>query len=269
MISLIIPRGPNLSLYIKNQNNPLRQFFFFFINKFMAKLFQQSPSPQRGKKKESNQAPPENDNETTAVSLDELTKDLEESDLQEIAPTVGAPPIGQEVIERIVARLAHKCYLSPKNAFAAIALLFLKGAASKSAPDKMFVEVKAVDGGLAKVYKGDLMQVVFDSTGNRFIRRLAESLAIPISNFAERHSLDGDLAFSFDIEAISEGQDPLTPKERAWSNSFCQHISDLDLRAGTRVKALLGQDYQNRFNKKKPKKKKKEERPAPNDKKKN
>jgi hypothetical protein len=136
----------------------------------------------------------------------------------------------------------------------------LKGAASKTAPDKMFVEVVAVDGKLLKVTKGDLMQVLFDCTGNRFIRRLAESLAVPISKFAERHGLKGDDAFNFDIEEVTKGNPPLTDKEKAWSSSFCQYVTDLETLASPRVKLLLGQDYQKRFDKKKKQKKKKEER---------
>jgi hypothetical protein len=193
-------------------------------------------------------------------SLEEIEKELESKNLNEIAPTVGAPPLNNDVVERIIVRLAHRCYLTPALAFAAITLLFLKGAASKTAPDKMFVEVVAVDGKLLKVTKGDLMQVLYDCTGNRFIRRLAESLAVSISKFAERHGLKGDLAFNFDIEEVSKGNPPLTDKEKAWSSSFCQYVTDLETLASPRVKLLLGQDYQKRFDKKKKQKKKKEER---------
>lgn len=200
-----------------------------------------------------NTAPP---NETPRVSLEELEKDLSKKRIQEVAPTAGALPLSKDIIERIIQRLAHKCYLSPLHAFVAIALLFLKGSASKAAPDKMFVEVLAIDGNLTKVSKGDLMEILFDTTGNRFIRRLAESLAIPISRFAESNGLSGDLAFTFEIEELSNEKPPLTDKEKAWSSSFCQHVPDIDTLATPRIKVLLGLDYQKRFNKKKNKEKK-------------
>jgi hypothetical protein len=89
--------------------------------------------------------------EQTKMSLEQLTEDLNKRDLKELAPTVGAKPIEKETIERIIQRLAHRCFLHPVAAFAAIALLFLKGAASKSAPDRMFVEVVAIDNSIMKV----------------------------------------------------------------------------------------------------------------------
>jgi hypothetical protein len=196
-------------------------------------------------------------------SLNQLTEEIKNKDLREVAPTVGAPPIDEETVTRVVKRLAHKCFLSPINALASICLLCLKGAASKSAPDKMFVEIVALDGQLTKVFKGDLMKVLFDTTGNRFIRRLAETLAVTICTFAERNKLSGDLAFTFEIEEVSDGRPPLTDKEKAWSNSFCQHVSDLENLASPRVKALLGLDYQKRFSVSKKKKAKAQERKTP------
>jgi hypothetical protein len=179
-----------------------------------------------------------------------------------VAPNLGSPPLEREQIESVLARLAHRNYLKPITAFCAIALLFLKGAASKTAPDKMFVEVRAIDGSVSKVTKGDLMhmQVYYEVTQNRFIRRLAESLAVQISNFAERHNMKGDLAMNLEIEEISEGREPLTAKEQAWANSFCQHVQNLETLSSPRLRQLLNKDYQLRFERRKNKKVNKESR---------
>ncbi len=179
-----------------------------------------------------------------------------------MAPNLGSPPLEREQIESVLARLAHRNYLKPITAFCAIALLFLKGAASKTAPDKMFVEVRAIDGSVSKVTKGDLMhmQVYYEVTQNRFIRRLAESLAVQISNFAERHNMKGDLAMNLEIEEISEGREPLTAKEQAWANSFCQHVQNLETLSSPRLRQLLNKDYQLRFERRKNKKVNKESR---------
>lgn len=187
------------------------------------------------------------------IDLDALEKASQEITLQEACPSAGASELDEDSTKIIIARLAHTMYLSPLMAFIAIALLFLKGAASKTAPDKMFVEVTAKDGDTVKIRKQDLMEALYKTTGNKFIRRLAESLATRICNFAEKHGLSGDLAFNFDIEEVSEGGTALSPKERAWSNSFCQHVPNLEVLASPRVKVLLGKDYQRRFNKKKTK----------------
>jgi hypothetical protein len=48
---------------------------------------------------------------------------------------VGAPPLEKDTIRSILSRLAYYKYLLPVTAFASIALLFLKGAASKFCPN--------------------------------------------------------------------------------------------------------------------------------------
>lgn len=215
--------------------------------------------------------PPKNQTQKTKVTppaeevnpnftLDQIEEQVQKVDIKDVAPNVGAPPLDNEMIERIIARLAHRKYLTPVTAFCAIALLFLKGAASKTAPEKMFVEVRAIDNQLMKVTKGELMQVYQEVTENRFIRRLAESLATQISNFAEKHNMKGDLAFNLETEEISDGKPPLTAKEQAWANSFCQHVQNLEQLASPRLRQLLNKDYQTRFDRKKKKKVKKEDR---------
>lgn len=194
----------------------------------------------------------------TSLNLDEIVQEAEKLDINQVAPKLGSPPLEKTQIENVLARLAHRNYLTPITAFCSIALLFLKGAASKTAPDRMFVEVRAIDGNLSKVTKGDLMQAYYEVTQNRFIRRLAESLAVQISNFAERHNMKGDLAMNLEIEEISEGREPLTAKEQAWANSFCQNVKNLETLSSARLRQLLNKDYQLRFDKKKKKKVNKE-----------
>lgn len=229
-------------------SNLIKNLKFFFMT---------SQNNQKGATP-SSKAPTEDVKPT--FTLSQIEEQVNKIDIKDVAPNLGASPLEDEQIERIIARLAHRMYLTPFTAFCAIALLFLKGAASKTAPDKMFVEVRAIDNKLIKVTKGEIMQVYQEVTENRFIRRLAESLAVQICTFAERNNMKGDLAFNLEIEEVSEGREPLTPKEQAWANSFCQHVKDLEKLASPRLRQLLNKDYQSRFDRKKKKKGKKEER---------
>jgi hypothetical protein len=178
-------------------------------------------------------------------NLKTLTKMIENIDLNETAPNLNSPPLKEEEVISIIERLAHRKYLIPKSAFASIALLCLKGALSKTAPDKMYVEIRTFDNKLVKVTKGELMQIYEETTNNRYIRRLAETLAIQISTFAERNELKGDLAYTLEIG--QETDSPLTAKELAWASSFCQNVKDLDKLASPRIRNLLNKNYLDRF----------------------
>jgi hypothetical protein len=162
--------------------------------------------------------------------------------------------ISQEQILRIIEALSVLHGISNDAGFRAVALLFLKGAANKSAPNGMSVIVKGIDGQETIIKKSDLMMCYNSVTGNNYIRRLAESLACEICMFAEKNNIPGDLAIAANNYYVAQGELPLTKQEMSWSNSFVQYeqnvITDIP-----RVAQFLAQDFRNRFTKtKKPKK---------------
>lgn len=186
-------------------------------------------------------------------NIEDIRNQVDSQALEDIAPTVKAPVMEKENVEKILQRLANYKYLTPTATFIAVALLFLKGAANKAAPDSMYVEVKAKDDTMIKVTKGDLFTYYKEITGNRFLRRMAEYLAPDIAAMAERNGLQGELAPKLETDLIDLGDEtPLTPKEKAWANSFCQGVEGLERLASPRLKKLLYLDYQQRFGSKRP-----------------
>lgn len=71
----------------------------------------------------------------------------------------------------------------------AVILLMLKGTASSGTPKTLCVEVVG-----RTISKNDLLYHYEKVCGNKYIRRLAELLAIPIGEFAQIKKLDGELA---------------------------------------------------------------------------
>lgn len=92
------------------------------------------------------------------------------------------------------------------------------------------------------------------ATGNQFIRRLAEKLAIPIGFFAEKNGLRGELAQRIERGHRAVNGENLSPKELAWCSSFSQCIPNLPELASERVQQLLSKDYNERFQNQGPKK---------------
>lgn len=170
--------------------------------------------------------------------------------LDQLAPPDSQALVPMEQVKLILKRMADLFGLTEAVAFVAIALLFLKGAANKGAPSTMAVDVFGEDGERVTVQKYDLMSIHKAVTGNNFLRRLAETLAPKISSFAEAKNLQGDLAKAINNSLIAQGEPPLSAKEKAWANSFCQKSVELEKEA-PRVAKYLAIDYQKRFSKKK------------------
>jgi hypothetical protein len=188
-----------------------------------------------------------------AFDINQAFKDAIQIPPEVIQNTMSDNKVSNEQISQIMFRLSEICSLDPGNAFTAVALLFLKGAANKKAPLTMAVEVKSIDGKITTVTKEDLMYAYRSATQNNYLRRLAEALASSISKFAENYNLQGDLGVAANNYVVAQGETPLDPKERAWANSFCQMNPEL-VKEAPRVAKFLATDYQARFN---PKKKKK------------
>ena len=79
---------------------------------------------------------------------------------------------------------------------------------------------------------------------------MAQALAPYVCDYAEKYGLMGDLAPRLNNLALSKGEAPLSFKERAWANSFCQNVPDLEAKASPRLPILLATDYSSRFQKK-------------------
>lgn len=83
-------------------------------------------------------------------------------------------------------------------------------------------------------------------TKNKYLRRMAESMADKIGQFAEAKGLNGDLALKLNNSLLAEKEPPLTVKEKAWASSFSPAIPDLEKLAGERIPCLLAKNLQNR-----------------------
>lgn len=176
--------------------------------------------------------------------LDKSFEQVLKVPLEEVAPKVKENKIPMDQVNQVIEKLSVLMGIPPQTASIAIFLLFLMGAANDGAPLTMSVEV-----GGTSVSRRDLLYAYENVTGNKFLRRLAETLAIKISQYAEKHGLRGDLARRLDNKSKAEKGESLTPKELAWCSSFCQWIPDLETHSGSRVATLLADDYNSRFSK--------------------
>ena len=182
----------------------------------------------------------------------ELIRDSENSK-ENIQENIKKNMVTKEECKSIVKTLATTHGINESQAFSAIALLFLKGAANRSAPETMSVTVTNADGTKTEVLKYDVMYACHTVCKHKFLRRLAESLAVEISVFAETQNLNRDLAVALNNCLLAQGDPPLTSKEKAWASSFCQALPGLDTYVGQCVPAKLAADYNGRFVNKKPK----------------
>ena len=137
--------------------------------------------------------------------------------LNEVAPTLNAPPLEASIVVSVLKRFAHRCYLKVEVALMAVRLLLLKAAGNKSSPLTQYVEVRGIDTELTKVYKKDLIFIFEQVTGNKFLRKLAETMAFceGICLYTQANGLDGDIATRFDIGLADKEQPCVIPVERA------------------------------------------------------
>jgi len=168
--------------------------------------------------------------------------------LSDVAPNENVTLISKKTIREIIRQLAQMFGMSEELAFIALCLLFLKGAASASAPKEMEVILTDPDTKTEIVIqKYDLMACYRRVTGNLFIRRLAEGMALEIGMYAESQGLNGDLALKINNGLVAKNEPSLTTREKAWCSSFCQNLPHLDQYAGNRVPVLLAANLQERI----------------------
>lgn len=150
----------------------------------------QHPGPARTKKQQTISPEEKDDMDKEAASLlQDAINSVMSIPLSQVAPNFMKDKVTEAQAVKIVRAIAEDYQISFNYALNAVYLLFLKGAASVSAPESMTVEVLGRD-----ISKRDLLSAYQFVTKNKYLRRLAEYLAIAIGNYAERNSVDGELA---------------------------------------------------------------------------
>lgn len=183
--------------------------------------------------------------EGTVVKASELDiiKHLQKQDLSDLITPV--QPITAEKINQFVKLLCTDCDITPSEAMTAFFLLVLGGAANKGCPDSLSITLRT-DKGARAISKGELLTVIQKVFQNKYIRRLAEYLAPPISEFAEKYRLGGDLASQLVNKINLSVDEPLSIVEKAWISSFNQKNPDCIDRV-PRLAKILNKDYYDKF----------------------
>lgn len=190
------------------------------------------------------------DNGIQGAMLMELIGELRKDNIRGFAPKFKEGMVNKTHIEKIVKAICDKFNISPKYALAAICMLFLKGAATRTTPSSLAVEVNKVT-----ITKQDLEITTSFVVGNKFLRRVAEAMAAEIGMFAEMNELDGELANRVDKLIMDSNfhtggnEKLLTKKERAWCSSFSQGLDNLSILGSERLVKWLNVDFNTRFNK--------------------
>ena len=179
--------------------------------------------------------------------LKQLTNDIFKENLETIAPNYSKNVLSDDDVTKIIDKIASDIGVTKQDALAGIMLLMLKGAASGGTPQTLSVDLR----GGKVLTKRNILLAYVAVTNNTYIRRLAESLAINIGEFAERFGLCGELAQRINTSLKAETGEVLTSKEVAWCSSFSQNIPDLAERSSERLVRLLADDYKKRFENKK------------------
>ena len=180
-------------------------------------------------------------------TINDLASSIMKEDLNVIAPNFRKGTISEREKTAIIEKVSVDIGVSKSDALAGIMLLMLKGAASNGTPNTLSVDLRGGKTLAKRIVSGAYLLV----TGNNYIRRLAESLAIEIGEFAERYSLNGELSQRINTALKAEAGEVLTAKENAWCSSFSQNIPDLASRSSERLVRLLAEDYKKRFDNKK------------------
>lgn len=151
-------------------------------------------------------------------------------------------------LNTFIKQFGEQMGISELLAVIGIALLFLKGAANKGTPNSLSVCLYEDKNSSLEITKADMLYLYKKTYKNEFIRRLAESLCIEISNYAEKQGLHGDLAKKVNILLAKNQEPPLSRIEAAWCSSFCQGCPKLATKSN-RLNSLLAEDYTSRFRK--------------------
>lgn len=188
----------------------------------------------------------ENVGKTTSVA--DMFKKAMEQDIDDIAPNFRRKTtLSEEQINKIVQTISLNLGITEDRVIIGITLLFLQGAASAATPVSM-----STDLGEGKcLEKRNIIDACNLVTGHKFIRRIAETLALNIGQFAHKNKLMGELGYRINNKYKADTGDSLNEKELAYCSSFSQTIPDLSVLVSERLSRLLAEDYQKRFENKK------------------
>ena len=184
------------------------------------------------------------------IILEEIIKKSLEIKVEEVSPSFKKKnTLSCEQIEKIIQTISFNLNIEPEKALIGIYLLFLQGAASAGAPLNMSVDL----GNGKYIEKKNIVNACNLVTEHTYIRRIAETLAKEIGDFAYKKRLVGELAYRVNNKFKAETGNSLTGLEIAYCSIFSQVIPDLSEITSDRLARLLAEDYQKRFElKKKP-----------------
>jgi hypothetical protein len=189
-----------------------------------------------------------NQKNSKTINIQQLSQDISKEISDDIVKTK-PNEISSEMISDIVINIATKFKIPESTALKAIFILLLRGAANIPTPGNLKARILNTKGEEIIIRKDDLMYEYRFATGNNFLRRLADTMASEISQFAEKNELDGEIAQKINNLVLREGDAPLSLIERAWCSSFNQNNPDLSNNENTkRVAILLAKDLYERKN---------------------
>lgn len=194
-----------------------------------------------------------NELKNKSENISDLLSQAISIDLDQAVPNLRQYPVSTDQIFNII-DILHIKLNKPNKAYILVGmiLLFLKGAATKSTPSTLKIEVFGMT-----ITKSDLETAVSTATGNKYVRRVAEKMAVTIGKYAEEKFLEGELAARINLlinennrkNSFNEQEPLLTAKEKAWCSSFSTSIPNLNEYASDRLVKWLAHDYNLRFNK--------------------
>lgn len=149
----------------------------------------------------------------------------------------------QKIIESIMTSLGIN---ETQTVLIGIILLFLQGAASEGTPLTLSVQI-----GEKTIEKRNIITACEFIEGHKYIRRIAEAIALTIGDFADKNNLTGEFAQRINNKLKAESGETLTPREMAFCSSFSQSIPNLEEITTPRLVKLLAEDYSRRFDNKK------------------
>lgn len=205
--------------------------------------------------------------EATGTSLNQIMEDALKLDTNLIAPEEGKKTWhSSDEIDLFINEISILFGISTPHAFAAIVMLFNKGAANNNTPRTLGVTI-LIDNTQSFIDKDGLMYTYRKLFKTNYIRRMAESMSDLIGKYSEIKNLEGELTKGVNriIASKTEATSPLSPKEAAWCSSFHQNNTKAINAASSRLGGLLAEDYLNRTKEiTKNKKTKKQTNQAPN-----
>ena len=178
------------------------------------------------------------------IDLKEIIRKSLETKVEEVSPSFKKKnTLSNDQIEKIIQTIGLSLNIEPEKVLIGIYLLFLQGAASAGAPLTMSVDL----GNGKYIEKKNVVNACNLVTQHTYIRRIAETLAREIGNFAYKNKLVGELAYRINNKFKAETGNNLTELEMAYCSSFSQVIPDLSEVVSDRLAKLLAEDYQKRF----------------------